>query len=615
VTKRTPSRWLAAIAAVLLTGWVSICAPTVAQAASADVFDRFEVKANVTTDGYVEVTEVIELRFGSSSGRHGLERTLITREPDGDQHDIVFRIDNIEVTSPSPDVSTALDISDQGSGRNTYTRIRVGSADRTVTTPSATYVLTYRVQGLLRSFSGYDELYWDLTGSSMPAITAAKASITVPGGVQAVTCSVAAPGNQGPCASSAIDATGVAQYTASNIPTGELLTVSAKLKPGLVTNNTPIQVENADTASTRDAAVALAGSTAVAGVVPLLGWLYLRRRTKDYRYAGMPPGTFPPADRPAEEVPSDPKMEIPVSFAPPQLPVADAGLLIDGETQVRDTTATLVGLAVSGAIQLRSDGQQQVRLIDPERAPDDLGHSLLVSLFPEGTAPGTELDLGEPGTLTAAHELVGTLVLNRARASGVFMREPGGSPGIGFGIGGMFFPVVVLGVLGFSFLGSVMFFLLPLLIAVVVTWTVVRRKMSRGQRTAYGRALTDQVEGFRTYLATAEAEQLRFEEGEDIFSRYLPWAIMFDLTERWTQVCLRLVELGRIPAAAPTWYYGNYWSMNSFGSQINDFSSSVAGSVASPPSTSDTGFGSGGSSFSGGGFSGGGGGGGGGGSW
>ncbi len=145
--------------------------------------------------------------------------------------------------------------------------------------------------------------------------------------------------------------------------------------------------------------------------------------------------------------------------------------------------------------------------------------------------------------------MIGTLVLDRARSAGVFVREPGGSTGISFGIGGMFFPVVMVGVVGFSFLGAVMWFLLPLLIAGVLTWTVVRRKLSRGQRTAYGRALTDQVEGFRTYLATAEAEQLQFEEGEDIFSRYLPWAIMFDLTERWTQVCQRLVELGRLPAA------------------------------------------------------------------
>ena len=91
----------------LLTCWLVIAGAPSAQAASADAFDRFDVVAQVTPDGYVTVTETIVLRFGSSSGRHGLERTLITREADGDQ-DVVYRIDNVTVTSPSG-VSTTLD--------------------------------------------------------------------------------------------------------------------------------------------------------------------------------------------------------------------------------------------------------------------------------------------------------------------------------------------------------------------------------------------------------------------------------------------------------------------------------------------------------------------------
>jgi hypothetical protein len=35
---------------------------------------------------------------------------------------------------------------------------------------------------------------------------------------------------------------------------------------------------------------------------------------------------------------------------------------------------------------------------------------------------------------------------------------------------------------------------------------VIRTKLRRGQRTAEGRAVCDQVEGFKTYLATAEAD-------------------------------------------------------------------------------------------------------------
>ncbi|CAL8977961.1 hypothetical protein PROP_02325 [Propionicimonas sp. T2.31MG-18] len=617
---RAPGRWLAALAVLLLTGWISLGSATVAYAASGDVFDRFDVVATVDSQGFVNVTETIVLRFGASSGRHGLERTLITREPDGDENDVVYRIDRVSVTSPDP-VSTELDTSEQGSGRTTYLRIRVGSADRTISAPTATYVLSYRVAGLLRTSGTYDELYWDVTGASMPTIAEASVRVDVPGGAQAVFCSVAMPGERGDCDSAAVTA-GSGRFAATGIAPGEVMTVSVKIGPGLIAGNTPIRVENADTESARLGSWLLGGSLGAAALVPFVGWWYVRRRSRDLRFEGMPPGTFPPPGVAAREVPSDPRMEVPVSFAPPSVPVAEAGLLLDGQSDVRDTTATLVQLAVSGAVQLRSDATRQVRLVDASRAPDRTAKLLLRSLFPKGTDQGAQVDLGEPGTLSEGHRKVTQAVQERSRAEGWFLRAPGAGSALA-GLGGLFFPVLVGGIVGVVFLGPLLLIVLPVLLAVVITALVARSKLKRGQRSAVGRALTDQVEGFRTYLATAEAEQLQFEEGEDIFSKYLPWAVAFDLTDRWTRVCQRLVELGRLPATAPVWYYGSTWDFGSLGRQFDDLDSSVGSSIATPaPTFSESGFGSSGSAFDsggfssgGGGFSGGGGGGGGGGSW
>jgi uncharacterized membrane protein YgcG len=621
MTPRAHVRWFAALASFLLAAWTVVGSAPTAWAASADGFDSFDVVATLDSEGYVHVTETIVLRFGSSSGRHGLERTLITREADDSDHDVVYRIDQVTVTSPTPGVSTQLNTSDQGSGRNTYLRIRVGSSDETVSSATATYVLSYRVLGLMRTSGTYDELYWDVTGSSMPAIAKATATITVPGGAQDVFCSAARPGDSAACATSSI-ASGVARFAANDIPTGEVMTVSVRIGPGLVANNTPIRVENAEAEGARQAAWAFAGSMAAAAVVPFVGWWYVRKRSRDFRYEGMPPGTVPPRGQQAREVLSDPRLQIPVAFAPPAIGVAEAGLLIDGQTQVRDTTAALVGLAVAGAIQLRSDDEQQVRLLDPSRAPDATSALLLQSLFPSGVGQGAVVDLGEPGTLSDAHAKVEGAVLARATRESWFARLPGAARGLGCGIGGLLFPVLTIAVVGGTFVGPVLLLALPLALSAAITAWVARAKLRRGQRTAFGRALTDQVEGFRTYLATAEAEQLRFEEGEDIFSRYLPWAIMFDLTERWTRVCQRLVELGRLPDVTPSWYYGNAWNLNNLAWQLSSFDTSVASSIATPaPSFSESGFGSGGSAFGGGsfggggGFSGGGGGGGGGGSW
>ena len=159
----------------------------------------------------------------------------------------------------------------------------------------------------------------------------------------------------------------------------------------------------------------------------------------------------------------------------------------------------------------------------------------------------------------------------------------------------------------------VLFLLIPLS-PIIITLALIRARLRRGQRTAQGRAMCDQVEGFRSYLATAEADQLKFEEGEDIFSKYLPWAIIFELADRWAKLCGDLVAMGRLPNETPYWYLGNY-QMTAFNTAfLTSTLTSAATPVASSSGAGGTGFG-GGSSFGVGGYAGGGGGGGGSGGW
>jgi uncharacterized membrane protein len=131
-------------------------------------------------------------------------------------------------------------------------------------------------------------------------------------------------------------------------------------------------------------------------------------------------------------------------------------------------------------------------------------------------------------------------------------------------------------------------------------------------RTGTGSAVLAQAEGFRLYLTTAEADQIRFEEGQDIFSRYLPYAVVFGVAERWARVFDELARAGRISPSPPGWYVGSLptWSFAGLGSSIGGFETKANSALVSTPASSgSSGFGSGG------GFSGGGGGGGGGGSW
>ncbi|WP_176451771.1 DUF2207 domain-containing protein [Enemella dayhoffiae] len=595
------------------SGWVA--APR-AYAAAGDSISNFDISYTVNPDGTVRATEKIVYNFGGT-GRHGIDRMFVTREKYDDKQDAVYEYDNFSVTSPTG-APTGIRTSENRSGSDAKLQVRIGDPNLTVDR-SETYQISYTVRGAMRTFTDYDEFYWDSTGFDTQApIRRATVTVTVPGGAQDTSCFAGPPGASTECQQKSVTGAGAASFSQSDLAAGSGLTVGAKIRPGLVANPRPILQENSAASGQRMVYGGLAATGVSAVVAPLLGWLYWRRRGTDDRYLGLAPGTTPAR---GQQVPvgRSPKVNIPVAFSPPRIPVGEAGLLIDGSMDVQDTTATLIDLAVRGAISLGPDPQHpggrnyQATLVDPSvtRAPHE--NVLLNALF-HGRPPGAVAALGARGSMARAHELVSRAVQNQVTQRGWFRRLSTGS-GVKLGAG-CFWAVAMMAIGLFSNVLSGALIglaaLLPLA-PIVATVLIVRGRMRRGQRTAEGRAVCDQVEGFQTYLATAEANQLRFEEGEDIFSKYLPWAIMFGLAERWAKLCGELVAAGRLPNTSPAWYYGDFSTFNII------YLGSALQTAATPmpsPSTGSSGSGfGGGSSFGGGGFSGGGGGGGGVGSW
>jgi len=145
---------------------------------------------------------------------------------------------------------------------------------------------------------------------------------------------------------------------------------------------------------------------------------------------------------------------------------------------------------------------------------------------------------------------------------------------------------------------------IPLVVAALAL-LVVARWMPR--RTAKGTALARRVAGFRRVIETAEAHLSRWAEQENVFTRYLPYAIVFGCTERWARA---FEGLAAAPSTDTSWYVSSRpFVFANFADSMDGFAVTTSGIIASTPA------GSGGSGFGGGGFSGGGGGGGGGGSW
>jgi uncharacterized protein (TIGR04222 family) len=604
---------LLVLAGLLLALGFSVATSTTASAAG-DQIDKFAIEYEMGTDGVLQAKETIVWRFGSDSGRHGIDRYFVTREPYDDQQDAVYTVDVESVTSPDSGVATQYSENTYktDNGRGEQLRIRIGDPDQTVSSPTATYVITYSVKGAMRTFSGYDEFYWDAIGSDWKApMTNVSVKATVPGGAQELSCFAGPVQSKADCTSDRI-VDGVGEFTQASLPAGQGMTIGVKIKPGLITDNAPHLETDGSKLSAGETAglIALAGVGAVSLIgSPIVGTLWWRKNGRDQRYAGLAPGTVPLPGQQAPVVPSDPDLPIPVAFTPPRIPVAEAGLLLDGQVDTRETAATIIDLAVKGALTVQSEGKKdfQVTLVDPNRATAPHEMVLLTELF-GGRPPGAVEDLSKQGSLTAAHQAMQTSVRNQVASRGWFRKVPSAAATRSFGFG-----IVVFGIfLAFTVGATFLLVLLPLL-PIVITFAIVRFKLRRGQRTADGRAVCDQVEGFKTYLATAEADQIRFEEGEDIFSKYLPWAIAFDLADRWAKICGDLVAMGRLPNETPYWYAGSY-NMAAFNTGF--LTSSLATAAAPAPSSGagGTGFG-GGSSFGGGGFSGGGGGGGGGGSW
>jgi hypothetical protein len=624
-----------AFAGLILAGFAGATpasAHTTSTADPGDVVNTMQIDYTVDSDGVLKVTEKIDYHFGSP-GRHGIYRNLITREvyADDQSKDQKYEISDIKVSSPTGASAEFSETTTKSNNdRDESLQLKIGSADQTISSTEATYKISYDVRGALRHFEDHSELYWDATGDGWDAVLRkVSVKVAVPEGVQQVDCFAGPVGSTDTCEQKSI--TGESGlFGASNLNRGEQLTVVAGIRAGVVSNDTPILVDPPGVLQRAGVSVlGLIGSgLATLGAI-VAAVLYTKNGNRDQRFAGLPPGTFPPSGMNAEPVKDDlSEDQIPVAFSPPKIPVAEGGLLIDAKADTTETAATLIDLAVRGGLRIDNTGaEQKAVLLNPGVATAPHEQVLLQGLF-ASLQPGSEIILERrpvgDTSMRQAHDAMIGAVREQIRQRQWYLRMPRAGGGSSFASGARCACLAMVGIWVFGAgiagtaigaatggLGRAAIIVIPV-VAVLVAVGIWIGKRGQGQRNPAGRAVTDQLIGFRTYLATAEADQLRFEEGEDIFSRYLPWAIAFDLADRWQRVCAQLVAAGRIPSD-PYWYSGpSYYSS---GFAAGSISQTVAHTFDPPPAPAGSGGGGGSSSGFSGGSSGGGGGGGGGGSW
>jgi uncharacterized protein (TIGR04222 family) len=314
---------------------------------------------------------------------------------------------------------------------------------------------------------------------------------------------------------------------------------------------------------------------------------------------------------PDEPVPAgEGDAEAPVEFAPPQdVRPGQVGTLLDERANVIDVTATIVDLAGRGFLvihELPDTGLFSKTDWRLERTPagDDrllpYERKLLASLFrdgPEVTVSALKTTFAQR-LHQVEEELYADAMRHRwfhARPDRVRMRWAG------LGVGAIVLAAgVTVALAAWTHWGIVG---VPLLLGGIAL-AIGSRWMPA--RTAAGTAMVRRIRGFRRVIETAETHLSRWAEQENVFTRYLPYAIVFGLTEKWAKA---FEALGIQPDTS-SWYVGAHpFTAAAFGSSIDSFAVTTGGTLASTPASSGS------SGFGGGGFSGGGGGGGGGGSW
>ncbi|HEU0133111.1 MAG TPA: DUF2207 domain-containing protein [Mycobacteriales bacterium] len=593
------------LAAVLVL--VALAAPAASAQAGSERITRYTVDLELRPDGRLHVVETIVYDFALTP-RHGIYRIVPDRFRYDRDNDRVEPIRNVRVTG-SPGTPTKTKVEHGGNA----TKIRVGDPDRTIT-GTHTYTLAYDVDGSVNRFEDHDELYWNAIGDEWTVpIADARVTVRAEATIGEASCFAGPRGSNLPCGSRTGTAR-AATFAKARLGPGSAMTIAVALPRGYAATPGPLLVEHRtfDKAFSRSPlALGLAALLLLLGLGTVLRLLSVQAR--DRAFAGQVPGLEPPGGEAGSEerVPLTGAPEGPIEYRPDDtMRPALMGVLLDERADPLDVTATIVDLAVRRFLTIeelprsglfrRRDWQLSVQ---PRPEGDELSpweERLLTGLF-AGRGDVRVSDLKK--SFHATYLDITEALYDDVVAHGWFTRRPDKERGRWYGIGVV---VVVAGGL-LTFLLAQRTHLALVGVPVVLTGLLllaVHRRMPF--RTARGTAARTRALGFKRYLATAEANQLRFEEQEGIFARYLPYAVVLGETERWAKAFRHLAD---DPQSDLYWFSGPHgWSANDFSDSIGDFSTATAGTFTSAASSGHSGLGGGGSS-------GGGGGGGGGGSW
>ncbi len=615
-----------------------------------EVIRNFVSDVTVNVDGSLEVVEKITVRSEGREIRRGILRDFPTTYTDKNGVQVRVGFEVLDLERDGFDENYTVESISNGK------RIKIGNANVFLDDGDHTYKIVYRTTRQIGFFDTFDELYWNVTGNGWTfPIERASTIIRLPAGATVGQHAVYT-GFQGAAENNAkvtvASGNRFQAETTGRLRPREGFTVAVAWPKGIVTAPTEADKQ-------RDWIRDNLGIFSLAATLLLVPFYYLFAW---FRVGRDPPnGTIVPL------------------FHPPE-GMGPSGVRYVYKEGYDDKAfaAGVVGLAVKGRMIINDDGSDYTLIKKPNQGPA-LTRSE-AALF--NATPSTELVLEQSnyskvGSMRSALEsalddeydgvmylknfkwfFLG-LVLSALGLVGSALLLPNASGGLVLGIGG--FTTVWWGVIlfiGFSVVKGIfqssgwftkirslmgLVFLVPFVgagIAVpaigfltedstpVTKWFLIGAMFVVACNLVFywllkaptkkGRAVLDEIEGFRMYMTTAEEERLKVlhppEKTPALFERYLPYAMALDCENEWNDkfatVLAAAAAAGATAGAVGGWYYG----AGSRGFDSGNFGRDLGSSLTSSISSAGTAPGSS-SGSSGGGFSGGGGGGGGGSGW
>ncbi|WP_047868399.1 DUF2207 domain-containing protein [Nocardiopsis sp. RV163] len=554
-------------------------APTVPGGSVAPASDRSapvitnEVRLELDSAGVLHGEETISFSGGAPAA---FTRSLTETMLYDTEHDRKFEVTGVRATDLDGEALDARVSRDDGS-----------LSVEIPTEATSGVVLSYRVSGTVSEVSQGVQLEWRAVGAYSHPVEATDVTVTAPLPPEALSCLAGEPRSAMYCTASDMGAdAGVAHFLQADMePTGRL---------DIVVNYPPGTAEGEPILTRRwSLASAFAVTPATASVFGLLLAVLLGGLVVLIRVRGRDERALRDEASAGDHAPVAEGEHGRLRFAPPDdVHPGQIGTLVNETVDITDLTGAVVDLAVRGYVRLEELPHEHFtsvdwRLVRLDGPPEDTLRSyewlLLDALF--GGRPTVRLSqVGSPRTsadFPARIDRVREELYRDMVRLKWFARSPNQVRSRWSAVG---MAVTAAGVLLTGTLAVFTSAAFTGLAVIIAGAAVTAGAQYMPAKTALGSSVYAHTVGFRDYLLSPRSATAPPGQRVELYSRYLPYAVIFDDVDHWADILASAALTDLTPEELTgdglAWYTGpREWRIEDFADSITTFVVTLTGII------------------------------------